>query len=85
LFLIRDFPSLLRAVASFIPLKMEEVRPLNAFYAAAVALGLILLKLGEGISSVLRFSSKRLFFLGVKGSITLSPVFGIKGVTSLCG
>jgi hypothetical protein len=72
-------------VASFIPLKIEIVRPLNIFYTAAVTLSLILLKLGESMSSISRFSLKRLFFLRVKGSIVLSPIFRIKGVTSFYG
>jgi hypothetical protein len=72
-------------VAFFILLKIKVVRPFDVFYAAAVTLGLILLKLGEGMLSILRFSLKYLFFLGVKGSIILSPIFRIKGVASFCG
>jgi hypothetical protein len=72
-------------VAFFIPLKIKVVRPLNTFYAAAIALSLALLKLGEGILSISKFFLKCLFFLRVKGSIVLSPAFKIKGVTSFCG
>jgi hypothetical protein len=82
---VRGFSFLLRAVAFFILLKIEVVRPFNVFYAAVVTLSLILLKLGEGMLFILRFSLKCLFFLGVKGSIVLSSVFKIKGVASFCG
>jgi hypothetical protein len=72
-------------VASFIPLKIEAVRPLSGFYIATVTLGLILLKLGEGILSILKFSLKCLFFLKVKGSTLVSPAFRPKGVTFFYG
>jgi hypothetical protein len=82
---VRGFSFLLRAVAFFIPLKIKVVRPFNIFYTAAVTLSLILLKLRESILFILRFSLKHLFFLGVKGSIVLSPIFRIKGVASFYG
>jgi hypothetical protein len=69
-------------VAFFIPLKIKVVRPLNAFYIAAVTLSLTLLKLREGILFILKFFLKRFFFLRVKESIVFSSAFKIKGVTS---
>jgi hypothetical protein len=79
---VGDFPFLLRAVAFFISLKIKAVRPLIGFYTVTVALSLALLKLGEGILSILKFSLKRLFFLGVKGSTLVSPALRPNRVTS---
>lgn len=85
MFLVKDCPSLFGSVASFAPLKMEAMRPLEAVCAAAAVAAtpsFALLKLGEGILSMPMASPKRLFFLGVKGRTVTSPDFGLEGVTS---